>query len=195
MTNNKLKKIISSICFLVIIIHIIFPKLSIDSIVVTLLIIGIVPWLSPLFKSFTAAGIGVEYKDFEEIEKKFKENNFLKYPKKNEKIFYPSFKSEDPILSLAWLRIEIEKRIKILNDLCNLPQNKDIYKLLSQLKNKEILSEGEFSSLRALRGILNRAVHGGKINSKIGDWSLKNGQNILFTLDEKIKIYEESCNL
>ena len=58
-TNSRLLQCVITIAaILIVLIHLIFPNLKIDAITITLLLIAVVPWLSPLFKSIEFPGGG-----------------------------------------------------------------------------------------------------------------------------------------
>jgi hypothetical protein len=194
MNNKHIKIILTLISIVGIGTHLVFPSIAIDSVTVALLIIGVLPWLSSLFKSFGAGGVNVEFRDLEKAEEELNEAKLIKIPSK-EQVSYLPREQDNPILSLAWLRIEIEKRIRMLNGLCKLPENRDFNTMLRQLVEKEILNQKEYSALRDLRGTLNKAVHGEDIDSNANEWAFRIGSSILSALDDKLKIYEESCNL
>jgi hypothetical protein len=46
-------------------IHIRWPGIAIDSITITLAVAAIIPWLSPLFRAFKAAGIEIEFQELQ----------------------------------------------------------------------------------------------------------------------------------
>lgn len=193
MENKNIKIVISIIASVGIFTHIIFPNIAIDFIVIFLLLIGISPWLSSIFKSLKFGDLTIEYRDLKEIEEKLDKANLIKTVDEKD-IFIPK-KLEDPAMSLAWLRIEIEKKIKSLNNLCNFSESVNFNDMLRQLEDKEIIDSEEVAALKDLRIILNKAVHGEEIDSRASEWAFNVGSEILSALDTKIKIYEESCNL
>jgi hypothetical protein len=117
MNNKQIKIVLTSISIVGIGAHLLFPSIAIDSVTVALLIVG-VPWLSSLFKSFGAGGVNVEFRDLEKAEEELSEAKLIKKPSKDQAFYLPS-DHDDPALSLAWLRIEIEKRIRMLNGYVN----------------------------------------------------------------------------
>lgn len=193
MKNKNIKITISVISFIGILAHIIFPDIAIDFTSISLLLIGISPWLSSILKSLKFGDLTIEYRDLEKIEERLDKANLIKTIEEKD-LFIPE-KLEDPIMSLAWLRIEIEKKIKDLNSLCNFQKSRNFHKMLQQLKDKEIIDFKEFSALKDLRGILNKAIHGETIDPRASKWAFTVGSEILSALDTRIKIYEESCNL
>lgn len=192
--TRNIKIFISVIAFMGIIIHTINPFLAIDYVTVLLLLIGISPWLSSIFKSLKFGDLTIEYKDLEKIEEKLDNARLIIKPVDDKNVFMPE-KEEDPILSLAWLRIEIEKKIKNLNNLCGIRNSNNFNNMLQELKEKDIISYKELSALRDLRAILNKAIHGENVDSRASEWAFSVGSEILSALDNKIETYKESCNL
>jgi hypothetical protein len=66
--DRKLKYIVTLAALFVALAHLIWPKLTIDSITLSLLFIALIPWLSPLFKSLKLPG-GWEVQ-FQEVKEK-----------------------------------------------------------------------------------------------------------------------------
>ena len=65
---------ITIVASVILIVHHIFPSLNFDEISLILLIIAIIPWVIPIFKTIEfPGGWKVEFQDYEEIEKKAKE--------------------------------------------------------------------------------------------------------------------------
>src|SRR5271167_3643431 len=99
-------------------IHLLWPKLAIDAITLTLLAIAVIPWLAPIFKSLEfPGGWKVEFK--EELRKAASraEQAGILAPQRahiTSDIPSPEIAYDDPNLSLAALRIEIEKRVRTL---------------------------------------------------------------------------------
>jgi hypothetical protein len=46
-------------------IHVLWPSIKIDGVTVTLVLAAIVPWLSPLIRSFKAGGIEIEFQELQ----------------------------------------------------------------------------------------------------------------------------------
>ncbi len=51
MKTTKIQIAISAVAVVIIVVHLVWPKVAIDGITLALLVIAIVPWLAPLFKS------------------------------------------------------------------------------------------------------------------------------------------------
>src|SRR3990172_12942441 len=94
--------LISLFAILVAIIHLVWPKLTIDSITIALIVIAIIPWLGSLFKSLEfPGGLKVEYHELQKAANKAKKAGLLKpsldkKPKKKPKFSYQQISTEDP---------------------------------------------------------------------------------------------------
>ena len=137
---------------LTIVVHLIWPSLAIDGITLMLIVIAIVPWLAPLFKSIEfPGGLKIEYRDLAKVQEKAEQANLLvpvtavdietEYP-------FQIVAEDDPNLALAGLRIEIEKRLRRLAQSTNIPiHHTSVGKLMHLLYKKGILSQDAYSVL------------------------------------------------
>src|SRR5690348_3395669 len=122
--KRKIQVSVSTIAILVALVHIIFPKVSIDAITVSLLVVAVVPWLAPLFKSLQLpGGLKVEFQDLEKVSEQAiqadlitKENIKQTYNNQtsNEEYSFVKIAEADQGLALTGLRIEIEKTLRVL---------------------------------------------------------------------------------
>jgi len=167
------------------------PSINIDATTGFLIIIAILPWLSSVFSSVELPG-GWKFK-FRELQKAadnaVKAGLIPQMLSRQEEQEY-SFQSagiRDANLALAGLRIEIEKRLKLLADRNNLgTRMQGIGSLLNALSNKQIISDQERSIIHDMIGMLNDAVHGARIDDKSAQWALEFGPRLLKSLDERL---------
>jgi hypothetical protein len=183
---------ITSCAILVALAHIIWPKLTIDAITVTLIFIALVPWLAPLFKSLELpGGLKIEFQDFERARTNADKAGLLSESSKIESERRYSFQlvaKEDPKLALAGLRIEIEKRLTEIAESNNIRTEKvGVGRLLKILGERQSLSQEERSVLADMVGLLNAAVHGGEIDGRAAEWALDVGPRLLRALEAKVK--------
>lgn len=54
--RNKIAILISITAVVLALLHLLFPNLKIDAVTVLLLVVSVIPWLSPLFKSIELPG-------------------------------------------------------------------------------------------------------------------------------------------
>jgi uncharacterized protein YecT (DUF1311 family) len=177
-------------------IHMLFPNLKIDIIFIIFIIIAIIPWLEPLFKSVELpGGLKVEFKDFEELGEKAKKAGLIKSDQKIEtRDNHPETYSFIEVaelnqeLALVGFRIEIEKRLRNLAEKYSIESNKySVASLIEALAKDEILTIEEKSSLKDIIGTLNKASHGMEYDLRSANWVIENGPKILESLDEKLE--------
>ena len=187
---------ISTFAILVAILHVLRPDLTIDTITLALIVVAIIPWLAPLFKSLELpGGWKFEFQDaLQRAENKVSEAGLIKPPK--ERVLEESGESyqyfqrlaeEDPNLALAGLRIEIEKRLVKLGRSKGINQKHiGMRNLLQTLASMGVLTQTESIALMELLQVLNRAVHGEEIDTNTANWAIDVGNGILETLDDLI---------
>ena len=196
MNVKRLQIGITAIAGLIIIIHLIWPSLAIDAITLTLIIVAIIPWLAPLFKSLEfPGGWKVEFKDLAKAKEKADEAGLLAPSADvNASLEYPFqiVAEDDANLALAGLRIEVERRLRELAQSAGISiQRASVGRLMRLLFEKEILTKQEYSVLSDMIGLLNAAVHGAEVDSKAADWAMEVGPRLLKALDEKISAIHE----
>ena len=182
------RMLISIAAVLLIACHLTWPTLSIDFVSILLIVIAMLPWLGTLFKAVELpGGFKFEYRNLEKLEGEIKDAGLLsqKNPGKDEA--GDIICKNHPTLRLAFLRIEIEKRIRKLADKNGVPSQKGLRFTCDQLREAGILSAKETSALHDPIGTLNQAVHGIELREDIADWASIIGPNVLASLDIKLQ--------
>lgn len=185
--RNKLAVVVSLLAVLLAALHIAMPSLTIDNVTLLLLFFAIVPWLGYLLKEVELpGGIKVTYQDLEEKAAEIAEAGLLsKTVSQDISHKFNRLKGEDPNLALAGLRIEIEKSLrKLLYRYGTETKTGSIFALTRELAKRNIISEGACSALLDLTNLLNKAVHGAKVDKRAIDWAMSIGPQILTTLNE-----------
>jgi hypothetical protein len=173
--------------------HLIWPSLTIDGITLALVVIAIIPWLAPLFKSIKLpGGLEVEYKDLEETTERLESTGLLpatlKAPTPTHAFLLVAH--EDPNLALAGLRIEIEKRLIALTEKTGgMPRKRGVGGYLFYLRDNGVLTQEQHSVLADMIGLLNSAVHGAEVRKDIAAWAMDVGPKLLTELDRRIEEY------
>lgn len=198
-SKRKTQIFITSSAILVGLIHLIFPDLKIDAILITLIIIAIIPWLEPLLKSVELpGGLKVEFKDLKQLEGEAKKAGLIKEAplseittntKSNSDTYsFIEIVEKNQELALVGFRIEIEKRLRHLADKYSIKSNRfSIIRLIEALAKNEILTTAEMTSLKDMINTLNHAAHGMDYDQRNANWVIENGPKILDSLDEKIE--------
>jgi hypothetical protein len=189
--DTILRIVISGISIIFIIIHLFFPKVTIDGITLFLIFLSFIPWLAPLFKSLEfPGGWKIEFQDLQKSKEKAEEAGLLASQDEvntSREYTFQTIIYDDPNLALAGLRIEIEKRLKLIAESNGIHiRNESFGMLMKRLSNEEILSGQEYMVLMDMTGLLNSAVHGASVDRKAVDWAMEVGPRLLKSLDEKI---------
>ena len=190
---NKIQAGISITALVIAIVHSIWPGVTIDSITVAMVVVSIIPWLAPLMKSVELpGGAKIEFREFEKAQEKAEKVGLLSKEVETRQIPDHTFlmvAEEDPILALAGLRIEVEKRLRTIADRQGIPtQHKGVGQLLRLLSENNLLSNEERSVLMDMVDLLNGAVHGKDVDDRTAQWALDVGPRILKGLDERLQL-------
>jgi hypothetical protein len=169
-----------------------WPNLTIDLVTMTLLLIAVLPWLAPLFKSVELpGGVKVQFQDLQNAEESIAKAGLLAPAKPQDKDAVYSFQlvaDKDPNLALAGLRIEIEKVLSEIAEPLGLKSHRySIRGLLRELSERQVLTQQERSVLENLLELLNHAVHGGEITREAAGWAMDVGPRLLEGLKERFK--------
>lgn len=185
-----ISSIISSLAIITALIHIIFPLIIIDTIILVLIGIAVVPWLGQLFKSLKfPGGFEVVFQELEKAKEKVERAGLLARETGTKRIPKYSFQSlaeEDPKLALAGLRIELEKSLRNIAESKGIPsERKGFGQLLTDLSQKGFLKDEEKSALSDLVSSLNKAVHGFAVDNNTAQWAMDFGPRILEGLESR----------
>jgi hypothetical protein len=144
--------------------------------IIILLILSI-PFLSHFLKRAKVAGAEFEFRDEIENTKKIVKQSVEKSKSKNngksKPLPFETFNlhtvrrllESDPILALASLRIEIEKKLRLATKFFKLPSKKNsLSQIIDSLMEREILSSEQISALRKIIEMCNKAIHGYEIS-------------------------------
>lgn len=179
---------ISLISVCAIIARLLFPDLKIDSITLGLLIVAILPWLSPLIESAEFPG-GWKIK-FRDIQKAVETASAMDVAppslKERESPAYYDVMEQDPGLGLIALRIEIEKRVRELARKHRISEHWSSGRMLEGLTQRGILEAPIMSGLNDLIAAGNRAAHGAKVDNDVSALAAKAADKFLYFLDRKI---------
>lgn len=185
---QHIKLTVTIVALGIFILHLVRPDLSIDTTALILLGIACIPWLTPILQKIELpGGIKVELKELEELRDDAKDAGLLAKPKKRSKKTY-TFETValiDPNLALAGLRIEIERIIRKLAVDNEIDETSSVV-LIRHLVRENALSVEEGIVLSDLLIVLNKAVHGARVDEEASSWALTTGIQILETLEAKL---------
>lgn len=191
-TVRKIQISITIAALLLAIVHIIWPTLKIDAITLTLVVVAIVPWLAPLFKSLELpGGIKFEFQELKKAEQGAKAAGLVddKPIKISQEYTFMELAESNPQLALASFRIELEKSLKTLaeHEGIVMSTRRSISYLMHDLYEKRVISNQEKAALADMIGTLNRAVHGEELDYRATQWVIDIGPRILESINKKIK--------
>lgn len=190
---KRLRQVVSLGALLLALAHILWPKLAIDAVALALIVIAILPWLSPLVKSLELpGGWKLEFQELQKAASRAETAGLLAAePKEPEALFsFQSIANRDPVLALAGLRIEIEKRLASLAEAHSLSSGRrslGVGQLLRLLAQAEVLTNEERSILADMVNLLNSAVHGADVDPRAAAWAIDVGPRLLTSLDERVQ--------
>ena len=186
-----LRVIVTAIAFVMLAIYWVWPNIGIDGFILILVMAAIFPWLSPLIKSAEfPGGLKIEFREIKSAARQInqepqkEDNSVIKIQTSR-----PSFLSvadRDANLALVGLRIEIEKRLRLLAAKNGLQDKQPNIRLINQLLEASILDESSAEGLIELIRAGNDAAHGAEVETKITNWAFDEGVRILSSLDMRI---------
>jgi hypothetical protein len=185
---KSLRQVVTLGALAIALIHLFWPTLAIDAISLTLLVIALLPWLAPIFKSLEfPGGWKVEFPELQKAAARAEEAGLLapsQAPTPSEFTFQ-RIVEEDPNLALAGLRIEIEKRLVKLAEKHGIEsRSRGLGQLLRILTERQVLDNQARSVLADMVGLLNSAVHGATVDPRATDWAISVGPRLLKALDD-----------
>jgi len=161
-----------------IIIHGFWPNFfTIDTITVLIFFVLLLPFLAPYLKRAKIPGAEFEFKEkIEEakktvqytVEKAKEDERTGKYKISRFETFKVSTAKKlleiesDPALALASLRMEIEKKLRIITDFLNIKGRDDmpISLIMEKLGERQMLHSEQIKALREIIALCNKAIHG-----------------------------------
>jgi hypothetical protein len=187
MRNNLLSKIIVTLAALgLVVVRWVWPDLKVDSITLGLLVIAVLPWLSALIKSAELpGGWKVEFQDVAQAGEKITSSSpdSATPPPRTS---YPEVGHSDPNLALVGLRIEIEKRLRLLAEAAGSRSDRSATRMTQELRLKGVLDDSSVSGLVELIDAGNRAAHGATVEAQVAGWAMDYGPRVLAALDGKL---------
>jgi hypothetical protein len=99
---------------------------------------------------------------------------------------YLEMARRDPNLALAGLRIEIEKRLRMLAEKHRIEVDGSLIWLFRKLQGRGVLNEDSIAGLQDLIMAGDKAVHGSKVEEAVADWAFEYGPQVLAVLDSKL---------
>jgi hypothetical protein len=175
--------------------HLIWPQLPIDSILIALLVLAVLPWFADRISAVEVAGSRVELATVERVGERI-QGTALEAPSQGQATTYSfQFVSErDPNLALAGLRIEIERRMREIGRSLGLPDTAPLGTLIRRLGEHGVFTHTERSVLMDLLNALNLAIHGARVDPDVYEWAMSVGPGIIRALDSVSNSHVEAAS-
>ena len=173
--------------------HLFASWLTLDPLTLGLIVLAVLPWLVPMLRSVELpGGLKIELRDFKALEKEAEKAGILDEDAQDagpapSQYSFLLVADSDPVLALAGLRIEIERKLIELSEAAGLEfRRASVGRLLNSLDRRELLPPDTSGFLRDILGLLNQAVHGAEVEPDAAAWVLDRGPKILRTLERQI---------
>lgn len=151
---------------------------TVDYLTVIILLILSIPFLSQFLKRAKVPGAEFEFREEIESTKKVVQESVEKAKTKTEgkskPLPFETFNlytvkrllNSDPVLALASLRIEIEKKLRLAVRPFNLPieRSYELRSIIDALKDEDVLSSEQVVALRKIIDMCNKAIHGYEVS-------------------------------
>jgi hypothetical protein len=191
--------VISVIAGTLFLLHMAIPRLAIDAVALSLLLLAVLPWLIPYIKSVELpGGTKIELRDLEKAAEKIisldgdaefseAQPEILEFVSDLGSDTFETLRSvatRDANLAVVGFRIEIEGRIRALAKQHDISDNRrTLRSLVAELRQKHVLPRAVAAGLAEIVDIGNRAAHGALIPPEAADWVVESGPSIIYELD------------
>lgn len=179
---------ISAAAVALIVLHLFVPKITVDALTLGLLIAGVVPWLSSVFKGLEfPGGWKIEFQELKDITRRAQDADLLS-DSSDATYSFELVAARDPNLALAGLRIELERTLREMAELDENDRPIGIGSLTRKLHQRGQLTDSQASLINDLAPMLNQAAHGASIDPRASEWAITTGPRILNALHDNEKV-------
>ncbi len=192
---QPIKWIISAVAVGLIAARLLWPQIQVDAITLGLLIVAVLPWASTLIESAKLpGGWEVKFRDLKAASAAIEASpspaaqtgDARKAEQELQEAVRPIYET-NANLALVALRIDIEKRLRLLAHNNNVSSTLPLTQLLRELTRQEVLPPSIGESLNAIIDAGNRAAHGASVEPSVQSWAIDSGSKVLRTLDDLMK--------
>jgi hypothetical protein len=188
---KSLRQVVTLGALLLALIHLLRPTLAIDAVTLALLVIALLPWLAPIFKSLEfPGGWKVQFQELQKAAERAEKAGLLAAPspRSPSEFAFQQLVGSDPNLALAGLRIEIEKRLNLLAERHGIEdRSHGLGRLLRRLMDQQALSAEASATLKEMGRLLASAVHGASVDPRAIEWAVNVGPRLLKALDDLVE--------
>jgi len=183
-----LKIAITLAAFGVIFLRILWPNIKLDAISLGLVIVAILPWLSAIIESAKfPGGWEIKFREVHDAGQKVIGSSSGRFEiAERPRPAYLDLTRKDPNLALAGLRIEIERRLRMLAERHGVVESGSLLGLFRRLRDQGVLNEDSVDGLQDLVMAGNSAVHGARVEEAVADWAFEYGPQVLAVLDDRL---------
>jgi hypothetical protein len=172
--------------------RLLWPDLKLDAVTLGLLVVAVLPWLSPLIKSAEfPGGWKIEFQDVKAAGDRVTGGVAVAPAPGALKVegYAPTvvIAPADPNIALVGVRIDIERRLRTLSEMHAVPTDQSALRMAKALAQKGVLNDDEFGGLRQLIDAGNRAAHGAAVSPEVSSWVHDYAPDVLAALDAKAK--------
>lgn len=167
------------------------PSLTIDAVTIMLVGMALVPWVGRIFGTLELPGVKVTA--LQEAEDRI-ENSGLIAQERTENIAaegrhvyaFEAIASRDANMVLAGLRIELERQLRGIAESNDVKRKRArLSGIVHELATREIIRQEEASAIADLLPLLNKAVHGARVDRASAEWALRFGPPLLDALRKR----------
>lgn len=190
-----LSALVTLLCGFLIIMHAVYPQFAIDTTTIALITILIFPWILPYIKKIKLPG-GTELTFRDELqllERAFEKSKIFRVSAlaPSPEPLRLSLLRADPNLALAYLRIEIERRLREIARKRNLrvaDERVSLRRVLNTLHSEKVIASSEYKTLNLIIDVCNKAVHAEKVDMAAASQIVNIGESALLYLDSLMKL-------
>jgi len=191
---RRLQIIITVSATILAVAHVAKPDINIDTITTSLLVIAIVPWLYPLFKSVELpGGLKLEFQDFEKVIEEARQVNLVPFvggggtPQYLKFAFSFAAHKNEFVSAFSGLRLEIEKSLYELAQDCHIQADptENIQKTIRVLANNKILTLEESVVIKKMLVVLHAGEQGALDDKRAMEIIQNEGPNIIYAIEIK----------
>ena len=189
--SDRTSRAISLTALALLVLGLIFPD-RVSWVTIALLVIAGLPWLHIVLRNLGSSmqslelpgGVKIAFRDAEAAGEKILTGTAVSATAiPSPKPSYLSIAEKDPNLALVGLRIEIEKRLRVLAESCDIREERSLSRLIHSLADIGALTPQVASGLNELTIIGNKAAHGADVEPRVSEWAINVGPEILAALD------------
>lgn len=192
---TRVKVAISTACGLLIVLRLVFPEVKVDAITIGLLVVAVLPWVIAFIDSAKfPGGWEVSFREVRDAGEKIASSaGPASKPAEHQALSFLHVANLDPNLALVGLRIEIEKRVRVLAESEGLSARQPLTRLIRELRARELVPGGALNGIEELVMAGNEAAHGARVDNRVSQWAMDYGPDVIGVLDSLIPAAQQGA--